>query len=164
MKKTIFTISILLLFFYSAYSQRGVGQNNEKIKTEKIAYLTERLELTDIESEKFWPLYFEYEKIKYQIRNKRKTLTRKFMKEAKKKKITTTKGERMKIIYNNKSNIIMADKLIDEVTRLQREEFENEMKYDKKLREVLTSTKIILLYKLERNFRRHLLKKCKINN
>jgi len=36
-------------------------QHKEKIKTHKIAYITDKLDLTPEEAEKFWPVYNEHE-------------------------------------------------------------------------------------------------------
>jgi hypothetical protein len=53
---TLFTIFIFLL----ANAQNG--QRIEKIQALKIAFITQRLDLTSAEAEKFWPLYNEYER------------------------------------------------------------------------------------------------------
>ena len=36
--------------------------NSEKIRTFKLAFLTEKLNLTEVEAEKFWPIYNSYSK------------------------------------------------------------------------------------------------------
>jgi len=40
----------------------GDKKNHEKMKAKKIAYITDALELTPGESEKFWPVYHEFKK------------------------------------------------------------------------------------------------------
>ena len=43
-------------------------ENRNKIKTLKIAYITEQLSLTEKEAEKFWPIYNVYEDQMNQLR------------------------------------------------------------------------------------------------
>lgn len=44
------------------------GPGNEKIEALKIAFITKRLQLSPEESQKFWPVYNQYEAEKKQIR------------------------------------------------------------------------------------------------
>ncbi|KAA3620940.1 MAG: hypothetical protein DWP94_11415, partial [Flavobacterium sp.] len=46
---------VLLLITTGIYAQRGAG--NERIKALKTAHITEALDLTPAEAEKFWPVY-----------------------------------------------------------------------------------------------------------
>lgn len=52
------------------------GEKNEKIKTLKIAHISNELNLTTEEAEKFWPIYNEHErsmmKIRHELRSKSK--------------------------------------------------------------------------------------------
>ena len=41
--------------------ERPMGENKEKLKAHKIAFITDRLQLTPAEAEKFWPVYNEHE-------------------------------------------------------------------------------------------------------
>jgi hypothetical protein len=43
------------------YGRDDMGDKKGKLKTYKIAFLTDRLELTPAEAEKFWPVYNEHE-------------------------------------------------------------------------------------------------------
>ena len=62
--KIFFAVIILSLFASSAFAQpRGKDWDawQEKIQTEKIAYLTGAIGLTPSEAQKFWPLYNKME-------------------------------------------------------------------------------------------------------
>ncbi|MBT8265910.1 MAG: sensor of ECF-type sigma factor [Bacteroidia bacterium] len=59
MKKIIIPI-IMLLMCFSAWSQND-RQMNERIKAQKVAFITERLDLTSKEAQQFWPIYNAYE-------------------------------------------------------------------------------------------------------
>jgi len=62
MKKVSLIIIISLMFTALAVAQgQGMGQtDNEKLTAYKIAFFTQRLNLTPAEAEKFWPLYNDY--------------------------------------------------------------------------------------------------------
>ncbi|MCW5914804.1 MAG: hypothetical protein KIT66_09375 [Chitinophagaceae bacterium] len=53
-----FVILFTLSFAYSAQAQRS---QMEKIEALKIAFLTERLQLTSSEAQQFWPVYQSYQ-------------------------------------------------------------------------------------------------------
>lgn len=73
MKKLI-TLSLLYLLTFSAFSQHK--ERDERIKTLKIAFITERLAFTESEAQKFWPIYNAFDdennKLRRQSYNKRK--------------------------------------------------------------------------------------------
>ncbi len=73
MKKLI-TLGLLFLLTFNAFSQRK--EKEERIKALKIAFITERLALTETEAQKFWPIYNAFEEENNQLRrasyNKRK--------------------------------------------------------------------------------------------
>lgn len=54
---------LLTLFLFTAIIQVSQAQQNrdEKIQALKIAFLTERLQLTSAEAQQFWPVYNSYE-------------------------------------------------------------------------------------------------------
>lgn len=51
---------ILFLFISSAYICNAQRGGDEKINTVKIAYITNQLNLTPAEAQKFWPIYNRY--------------------------------------------------------------------------------------------------------
>ena len=64
-KKTLI-ISFALFITVSAFAQQNNKRpiDREKIKAAKVAFLTNRLDLTSKQAEKFWPLFNEYEEEK----------------------------------------------------------------------------------------------------
>jgi hypothetical protein len=60
MKKYLF-ILFAIFTFSLANAQNGNEQRIEKIQALKIAFITQRLDLTSAEAEKFWPIYNDYE-------------------------------------------------------------------------------------------------------
>lgn len=58
MKKVLLLILIFSGLFYSGFAQQ---KQDEKLRALKIAFITERLQLTSDEAQKFWPVYNSYE-------------------------------------------------------------------------------------------------------
>ena len=58
MKRILITTFIVLVTF-SGFSQKS-DKSLEKIESAKIALITQRLDLTPDQAEKFWPIYNEY--------------------------------------------------------------------------------------------------------
>ena len=61
MKKRLFLLSFLI-------SMSALAQGNDRIKALKIAFITERLQLTESEAQQFWPIYNKFEEENLKIR------------------------------------------------------------------------------------------------
>lgn len=70
MKKFILGILMIGFFTFSSFAQGRKGQ--KKIEAQKVAFITNYLELTPEESAVFWPVYKQYEKDKRAIRKQYK--------------------------------------------------------------------------------------------
>ena len=66
MKKLIYTLIIIIISLNHVIAQPH--GKREKLKAYKTAYLTEQLDLTPDEAEKFWPVYNAYEKNIFQLK------------------------------------------------------------------------------------------------
>lgn len=70
MLKQLFSLILLVAlstnFAISQDSRGDDSKNHERMKAKKIAYITDALQLTPTEAEKFWPVYNEY-KQKYEV-------------------------------------------------------------------------------------------------
>jgi hypothetical protein len=102
----------------------------EKINAARVAYITERLELTPEEAEKFWPLYREYTQ-------KRQVLRQQF--------------------NDAKREGQPADKLLDLDYKIKQQELDLERDYSGRLRQTITPQKLMNLRKAEDDFRKLLL-------
>jgi hypothetical protein len=66
MKKYLLILILIFGGFSLVYAQNG--QRAEKIQELKIAFITQKLQLTSTEAEKFWPVYNSYENEIRQLR------------------------------------------------------------------------------------------------
>lgn len=138
--KYLILITFTLFTFTGIHAQEG---RRERIKSLKIAYLTERLELTPEEAQKFWPIYNTHEEAIYDLKVvEMGKLKRKLNREG---MASLTDAE--------------AEKIIDEFQQLEREIFEKEQKFIADLRIFMNPRKVVYLGVLEENFRRELLRK-----
>ncbi|MGD1844438.1 MAG: hypothetical protein ACFB10_03495 [Salibacteraceae bacterium] len=58
MNHFISTLIVVLLFPIAVLAQ---GQRQDRLAAYKVAYLTEQLQLSPSEAQKFWPIYNEYQ-------------------------------------------------------------------------------------------------------
>ncbi len=145
MKKTIAIIAISVLYFTQSATfaqHRGPDRERwEKFRTEKISFLTSSLELTPDEAEKFWPVYNQMEKEKWQMQEARSAM---------KNKVRKAKEE-------------LTEKQIIELTReysgSMQKEAELYVNYNEKFLEILPPIKVLKLYQAENEFRMHMIKK-----
>ncbi len=66
MKKFVLILSLIFSSFTVLHAQDDENSRGEKIEALKIAFITQKLELTTDEAQKFWPVYNQYEQ---EIRN-----------------------------------------------------------------------------------------------
>ncbi|TYB70797.1 sensor of ECF-type sigma factor [Bizionia algoritergicola] len=139
MKQTILILVTVLL------STVGFSQNrddhHEKIKTLKVAYITEKLNLTQTEAQNFWPIYNKFEedhnKLRNDVSDKRKDIDMENLTES-----------------NAKS-------LIKEMELLYEKRYQSYQKYMKDLQTVLPAKKVVLLKKVEDDFKRKMFEEYK---
>ncbi|WP_430400794.1 sensor of ECF-type sigma factor [Flavobacterium sp.] len=140
MKKKL-TLSVLLLFTVLSFSQ-DFKEKREKIKALKVAYITEQLELTTDEAQKFWPIYNANEEKQFELRHKKmRSIINKF-----------ENGGLEKLSDKE------ATSLIDQVESIEDELHDYKKKYIKDLKTVISAKKIIKLKKAEDEFNRKLMK------
>ncbi|HHS95064.1 MAG TPA: hypothetical protein ENJ45_00620 [Phaeodactylibacter sp.] len=137
--KSLTSFLILCFFLSSSLSAQKIPEHRkDRIRSLRIAFITERLQLTPQEAEKFWPLYNEYEAEK-------KKLHMKFRKDNREEEITDSQ----------------ADELVDASFVLQEKELQLKKKYYAKLKKVISPKKLILLQKAEEDFRRKIIREMK---
>ena len=140
-------LAAFLLFSLSAYAQNVAGgerpsvQNRhdwrEKMRSEKIGYLTEKIGLTVSESEKFWPIYRMAE-------NERREAFR---------KVVQAYKALEEAVASNASEFKL-EQLLDEYFEAQSEVKEIDEEFAPKYRKVLSADKVARLFLAEEKFRR----------
>lgn len=140
MYKRSLILGMLLLISIISYSQKSERNEkmNEKLKAQKIAYITSELELSPEESQVFWPIYNEHET------------------EIKKLK------EGMKWVKpSSEMTEEAAAELVNQSLEFEEKALQLKKGYLNKMAEVLPMTKIAKLQMLEREFKRKMLGKIR---
>ena len=139
--KQLTTILVLFISF-SAFAQRG-GKMNERIKAQKTAFITEKLDLSAEEAAKFWPVYNAFEEKQDKIRSK------------------DLREIKMKMRKNPDMPDNEADILLDRIIKAEKELHSAKLQLVEDLKSVISSKKIIRLKAAEDEFNKILLQRLK---
>ena len=139
MKRTILYITIFLISV-SGFAQPKQG----KIRALKIAFITEKLNLTETEAEIFWPIYNTYDKNTSKIKHEDIN------------KIRQEIRQNMGALSDDKAN-----ELLDRFIEAENNIYNEKNKLATKLRKVISAQKIILLKVVEEEFNKRLLERMK---
>ena len=146
MRKLVLVLFIISTAVIAQKPNRGSqGKNHEKIKALKTAHITNQLELTSAEAEKFWPIYNEYDA----------------------KLITLRKEEKGKFKGKLRNGGIdsltdkEANEIIDKMLEMKAVKLEYRKELVSDLRRVISPKKIIKLQRAEDSFKRMLLERLK---
>ena len=146
MKKLIL---ILILISTVSFAQKpnntGRGSNSEKIKSLKIAHITQELELTSSEAEKFWPIFNEFDEAMMSLR-----------KEQRGEFNGKQRKENIESLSDEEANI-----LIDKMLAMKTKELTYRKELVANLKGVIPPTKILKLQRAERSFKEQLLRRLK---
>ncbi|NNC69578.1 MAG: sensor of ECF-type sigma factor [Flavobacteriaceae bacterium] len=137
--KRVFLISFFILTTLQVTAQA----NREKIKAMKTAFITNALDLSSKEAEKFWPIYNEYDKRIYRAKTIK---TREIAQRVR------AAGGVQQLSNSQASNILQEFIDIDFEVAKAKQDLKN------KLINVVSAKKIILLFRAEQDFNKKLLR------
>ena len=132
----VFATLLLTVTIVSGQGRPGM----DKIKSLKVAFITERVGLTSNEATMFWPVYNEHEEALAQIRRKERLDIRRKMMD-----------------FENLSDS-EANKLLDQLIELEKQKQELNVEFLSNIREVISPKKTFLLIKAEEDFKKRLLR------
>ncbi|GAB3204209.1 hypothetical protein K0O23_10520 [Pontibacter aydingkolensis] len=118
----------------SAFAQ----ERNENVEAAKIAYITDKIELTADQAQKFWPVYNEYEA-------KRRALMKDYR-----------SGYRKDVDEMSEQE---AKARMDEMFDTKEKELALEKEYAARYQRIISTKQLIKLYRAERDFTKLLLKR-----
>lgn len=147
MKQLLFLTALVILIpgneiFAQKHSHnKSHKEKREKWRTEKIAFITDKVDLTPEEAQAFWPVYNELEQKRWDAQSTRRHLERK-VREAEES---------------------LSEKEIIKLTREFAGSLEKEsdlyVRYNEKFLEVLPPHKVLKLYKAENEFKMYMIRK-----
>ena len=146
MKKALFIL--ILIFGLNNLIAQHNREKHENFKAYKIAYITQQLDLTPEEAEKFWPLYNEFGKQSYEL------------------KVVGMRDQRRKIKESGGVDTLKeadANKYITIFLNTEEDLVQLKKKFYSRLEGVLSANKILKLYNTENEFNRKLLSEFRKN-
>ena len=142
--KKHYTIILLLIFCFSGlYAQERGGKDPamfEKIKADKISFFTSKLNLTPSEAQSFWPVYNEFEKKRFDIKQQIHDFER--MPDEELAKLSEAEIEKL---TNNYIGSFEKEALLLK-------------EYNKQFLKILPNKKVLMMYRTENEFRSHLIR------
>jgi len=148
MKRIIITLLFLYGLTYSGWSQgdperrpEGKERMLEKMESMRVAFLTNKLDLTTDESTRFWPVYNEYARKRMELR---------------KEQIMQKRDARNKEMSDEESN-----KALEEQFSIQEKELTLKKNYYEKFKAILPPQKLAQLEPAEMEFNHEVIRKLK---
>lgn len=137
----VFFVFASVTFSFAQPKDKKHEERWEKYRAEKIAFLTSNLELSPAEAQKFWPVYNQLEKERWEAQIFRRQMEEKVI----------------------EAEETMSDQKIKQLTRefagSLRKEADLLVDYNEKFLEILPPGKVLKLYKAENEFRMYMIKK-----
>ena len=140
--KSIPAIGIIVcMFLQTSFGQRQAGPKNdkmrEKIEAKKIAYLSQKLDLSTSEAEKFWPVYNAYSD---EIESLHRAIDFK---------------------PEDDLNDAQAETMLNQLLDMKSKEISIQKTYVQKMKSAISPKKIAMLFRYEREFREQVFRKMK---
>ncbi|EAZ94590.1 hypothetical protein FBBAL38_12430 [Flavobacteria bacterium BAL38] len=143
--KTKIIYPIVFLLISSLSFSQGFKEKKEKVKALKVAYITEQLDLTTEEAQKFWPIYNAFDDKQSELRHEKiRAILDRF-----------EPGNVEKLSEKDASTLLTQMESVEESL------FALRKKFIKDLQGVISAKKIIKLKKAEEDFNRTLLRQIK---
>ncbi len=146
MKRLLLLTAMAFSMLNSGFAQANAdrmnkGERKEKVEAMKIAYITNKLELTPAEAQQFWPVFNEYENKIQAIRQSRR------------------KDSKDGVENFDQLSDKEVESLIDSEVSFRQKELDVLKEYHSKFKTVLPIRKLAKLYRAQEDFKRELLKK-----
>jgi len=127
----IFTTLIITIFVTSISIGQDVDRSEhvkERMKAQRTAFITQKLELTEVEAQKFWPIYNEYT--------------------AEKRALKSEKNQEVSLQTSDKD----AEMAINNYFDAKSKELEMQKKYVARFKTVLPTNKVAMLLNIQKDF------------
>ena len=140
MRHTIIGLFLLAATLSGLHAQEG---ERERLKSLKIAFITQRLDLTTEEAQNFWPVYNAFDAREMEIRKKTRSIRKKIR-------------ENFDALSDEDAKTLLNDLMTAETAMHQ-----EKMLFYKNVTNVLPARKVILLKAVEDDFKRRMLDEFK---
>jgi len=143
MKTRLLLLLMLTGVTWGAWAQPGGGPRGERrqqIESARIAFITQKLDLTPEQAQQFWPIYNELEKKRQALR----------------KDMRNTRMEAgVEVTEEEASEMIVA------FQDMRQKELDLEKEYSQKMLKVISATQVVKLMRAEEEFRQYVIKQLR---
>ena len=136
--KWMLALAALILSSTFVYAQPGGQGMRKNIRTKKIIFITEKLDLSPEEAQVFWPVYNEFDKKAEDIRKQKRQLM--------------PRGPQAAELSDKE-----AEQKVDQLMALKMQEANLQQEYHARFKQVLPARKVAKLYMAEEMFNRRLM-------
>jgi len=140
MKKIIIIIGLFLVVLNLSEQHYGRWGNFEEFRTKKVAFMTDKLQLTPLEAQNFWPYYNELDEKRFELHKQKMELEKQIWENYDK--------------YTNKE----FERFNSQLMELQEKGHKLMTEYHKKFLEVLPVKKVVVLDYIENEFRSQMIR------
>ena len=141
--KQVTIIIALLLSVSFMQAQNKKEEKLEKVRSQKIAFLTQKMNLSPDEAQVFWPVYNEFSTQKKELNKKKRDV----MVELKQKWDSATDAQK--------------EAVADQMIAFRMEEANLDQSYHAQFKDVLPIDKVLKLYQAELQFKNYLMKQIR---
>ena len=157
MKSIKFLVVIIaILTSNNSNAQKGKRIDKNRVKSHKIAFITDQLNLTVAEAEVFWPIYNAHKKLMSEYIEKEINTMEAIVKNPNKLQKPNPFPKNLDNIEESK-----AKKIYNMVTDIRNKTHQEKQRFFTKMTSVLSYKKILKLQMAEREFRKELFRKLK---
>jgi len=121
------------------------GMKQEKIEAHRVAFITQKLNLTPAEAKVFWPVYDEYDAKRHELRKSYRTKE-------------DLRSEEIEKLTEKEASAILENQIAESQKHM-----DLRKEYIKKFQSVLPSSKVLMLQNAEREFQKMLIDKLRQN-
>ncbi len=146
MKKSLYLSLVFCMMVSLTIQGQQNRRSNEKIRSLKIAYITQELDLSAKEAQEFWPVYNEFDKKVRNLERNERSKIRMIIKES--------NG------YKNLSEEKAAE-ILSRIHDIENQIVKTKFEMDKQLGKIISKKKILRLRHIEREFVRNLMNKLR---
>ncbi len=136
-------LTLAFLVLSLKISAQEIEEKNDKIQAQKVAFLTERMNLSAQEAQVFWPIYNEFQDKKDKITVQRRT-TRQYYK------------QNAETLSDKEANDIL-----NKFVSIEQQDVNLFVEYNDKFKKVLPAKKVMQLYIAENQFKAWLISKLR---
>jgi hypothetical protein len=137
-------VLVFVLFIPVVTLWAQVPSRAERLNAQRVAFITEKLQLTPDEAQRFWPVYNEYRSKRMKIEQEKTALFHKYS-PPREKEITDEE----------------ARQVADEYVSLEKKQADLLVEYNVRFQKVLPPQKVLRLYRAEKQFTAYLLRQIR---